>query len=108
MTETLDEVEATERKNADKELSKTAWSLVWNRKTPFFTTALLALTFSVRTFVCDYTEDVPETLDFKWYGEHCGPGHKSDNAPIDELDAACQRHDEAYKKEEKNVTDVTN
>jgi hypothetical protein len=105
----IDQEEAKERKDADKELSKTAWKLVWNRKTPFFATGLLALTFSIRVAVCDYTEAVPEGLDFKWYGEHCGPGHKSDNIPIDELDAACQRHDKAYEQEEKtDAPNVTN
>jgi len=99
----VDQKEADERKEADKELSKTAWRLVWNRKTPFFATFLLAVTFSVRVFVCDYTEEVPKGLDFEWYGEHCGPGHRSDNAPIDELDAACKRHDDAYKQTEGNL-----
>jgi hypothetical protein len=47
----IDQEEAKERKDADKELSKTAWKLVWNRKTPFFATGLLALTFSIRVAV---------------------------------------------------------
>jgi hypothetical protein len=99
--------EAEKRKESDEELASTAKKLLWNRKTPFFATFGVALTFTIRAFACDYTEPVPTGLDFQWYGEHCGPGHGSDKDAIDELDAACERHDAAYK-ENKNASDVTN
>jgi len=60
--------------------------------------------FSVRVFVCDYTEAVPKGFDFQWYGNHCGPGHGGpDVGAKDELDAACKRHDAVYKHAEGNL-----
>ena len=100
MTE-VDDAEAQGRKDADKELSKAAWGLVWNRKTPFFATFGLAVVFSVRAFVCNYEAPYPEELNFEWYGEHCGPGHGTGGEAVDELDEACRRHDEAYRKAKK-------
>jgi len=87
-----------ELREADKTLAKRAWQLVWNRKTPFFATFGVAVVFSVRALVCGYAEPYPSGLDFEWYGEHCGPGHGTGGVAVDELDEACQRHDEAYKK----------
>jgi hypothetical protein len=84
---------------SDKTLAKTAWSLLWSRKTPILATLGVALTFTIRTFTCSYEDSsVPENLDFEWYGEHCGPGHGTDGEAIDELDAACKRHDAEYRK----------
>jgi len=31
------------------------------------------------------------------YGRYCGPGHSGPGQPIDAIDAACKRHDAAYK-----------
>lgn len=87
-------------RESDKTLARSAWSLVWNRKTPFFATFGVAVVFSVRAFACDYSEAVPEGLDFEWYGEHCGPGHGDpDKEAIDELDEACKRHDAVYREQ---------
>jgi len=94
----LSQEDAAERKEADKTLASAARGLLWGRKTPFLATFGVAVTFTIRAVACDYAEPVPAGLDFDWYGEHCGPGHGSDKDAIDELDAACKRHDAAYKK----------
>lgn len=110
MTEISPE-EAEKLKESDKQLASTAKKLLWSRKTPFFATFGVAVVFSIRVFACDYTEPVPEALDFEWYGEHCGPGHGDPTKEADDaLDAACKRHDAAYRavKEKENATDVTN
>lgn len=31
------------------------------------------------------------------YGRYCGPGHSGPGEPVDAIDAACRRHDAAYK-----------
>ena len=85
------------KREADRSLAKKAWDLVWNRKTPFLATLGVAIVFSVRAWACDYTETYPKGLDFEWYGNHCGPGHGTGGDAVDELDAACKRHDEAYR-----------
>ena len=91
--------EAEAKREADKTLAQKSWALVWNRKTPLWATLGVAIVFTVRAAVCSYDIPVPDGLDFDWYGEHCGPGHGDpDKEAIDELDEACKRHDEAYKK----------
>ena len=35
-------------------------------------------------------------LSFAWHGNYCGPGHTSEKAPRDALDAACAEHDARY------------
>jgi hypothetical protein len=91
--------EAEKRKEGDAKLASTARKLLWSRKTPFLATFGIVVVFSVRVTMCDYTEEIPEGLDFQWYGNHCGPGHGNPDAAVkDELDAACKRHDEAYRE----------
>jgi len=93
-----DSSRAEQLREADRTLAKRAWQLVWNRKTPVFATLGVAVVFTVRAFACQYEEPYPAELDFKWYGNHCGPGHGTAGDAVDELDEACRRHDEAYRR----------
>ena len=87
------------RREADETLATRAWALVWNRKTPIWATLGVAVVFTIRVYACSSPDPYPDKLDFEWYGEHCGPGHGDpDREPVDELDAACKRHDEAYRQ----------
>lgn len=88
-----------QKKEADRRLAQRAWSLAWSRKTPIWAGLGVAVVFLFRAFVCDYEDTSAEDLDFKWYGEHCGPGHGDPNRePVDELDEECRRHDEVYQR----------
>lgn len=89
---------ADQKRKADATLARKAWSLAWNKKTPIWATVGVAFVFTLRVWVCEYEDPYPNGLNFEWYGEHCGPGHGTGGEVIDELDEACKRHDEAYKK----------
>jgi hypothetical protein len=87
------------KREADKNLARSAWGLLWNQKAPLWATLGIIIVFTVRSTVCSYENDIPAGVDFEWYGEHCGPGHGDpDSEAMDELDAACKRHDEAYNR----------
>ena len=95
----MENKKAEDLKKADKALAKKAWALVWNRKTPFFATLGIAIVFTLRPFLCEYEKPFPAGLSFKWYGEYCGPGYGGSGAQaVDELDEACQEHDNAYEQ----------
>lgn len=87
------------RKDADAQLAAAGWCAVRTRSAPLWAAAGIAILFSVRAQFCTEQQlRVPDGVDFKWYGEHCGPGHGTAGAPVDELDAACRAHDRAYKE----------
>ena len=84
-----------EEENPDKALARDAWSQFGRAIRTAIAAAGVGLVFTSRACLsCDPTP--PEGLDFEWYGNHCGPGHGNPDDPaIDELDAACKRHDAA-------------
>jgi hypothetical protein len=79
---------------ADQKLASGAWDLIrkgvgsWRMRVAALG---VALTFTVRAAACD--DPHPDAVDFKWWGEHCGPGHGTDGDAVDELDALCKKHD---------------
>ncbi len=53
---------------------------------------LVAALFGIRACAgCDPDNTGP--VEFRYHGNHCGPGHGTDAPPVDELDAACRDHD---------------
>jgi hypothetical protein len=71
--------------NPDRTLARRAWQI----GTP--AALVIAVVFSTRVACGCNPGGGP--VDFKFYGEHCGPGHGTDADPVDELDEACREHD---------------
>lgn len=89
-----------DKTQADQDLARAGWRALTKRTAPVWAALGIAVVFTIRGWVCPPAAlEVPEGLDFQWYGEHCGPGHGTAGEPVDELDAACARHDAAYREQ---------
>ncbi len=82
-----------EKSNPDLELASEGARVALKAFVKGFAAVALAIVFAFRGLFCDPTP--PDGLEFKYWGEHCGPGHGTDGEPVDDLDAACFEHDRA-------------
>lgn len=88
--------DGVQKREADQAFVRRVWSLLLQRKAPLWAALGILIVFSFRVAFCSYTSS--DSIKFRWYGNHCGPGHGTGDPAIDELDEECQKHDEAYRK----------
>lgn len=100
-----------DRRRADIRLWRAAKQIRRDRDQPVKVRRVarkISLAFAIRIALCWHTKPRPWlarlTASFR-YGRYCGVGHGAGSGegrdPLDELDAACKVHDDAYNDAEK-------